>query len=42
MDKKSEFKCGCPGWFFKRRGYEFFMGSNDKTMGRQQKEGFLC
>ena len=43
MDSKSEFRCGsCPGSFPRMGGYEFtsnfFEGSNEKIMGRQQKE----
>ena len=45
MDSKPDFRPGDPGSFLGRGGYvfplQFFDGSNEETMGRQQKEEVL-
>ena len=45
MDSKPDCRCGDPGLFPGRGGYvfafQFFDGSNEKTMGRQQMEEVL-
>ena len=45
MVSKSEFWCGDPVWFPRRKGtnklFNFFEGSNEKIMVREQKEKVL-
>ena len=46
MASKPDYRCGDLGSFPRKGGYvfafQFFEGSNEETMGGQQKEKVLC